>query len=109
MVPAMDRPDATVARDKVEQLVNRIADLQIASIAGIKVLPDYGLATPALTCTITLKDGSNLVFKFAKKKDGDSYVLQASGHDLLFNVPSWKVTPLLKIKTDDLFISNKKP
>jgi len=107
MVPARDKPNATVARDKVEQLVNRIADLQIGSIAGTKVLPDYGLATPTLTCTITLKDGSSRVWKFGKKKDGDGYVLQTSNHDLLFNIPSWKVKPLLEIKTDDLFSNDQ--
>jgi hypothetical protein len=102
MVPITENPDTPVDRKKVEQLVNRIADMQISSIAGTEVRSAYGLDTPALTCTITLNNGKTTTWKFGKKKDEESYVLQASNQDFLFNIPAWKIKPLLKVKPEDL-------
>ena len=96
--------------ERRDALVNRLAGLTIAGILGPKVEPAYGLARPALRCTVELDSGLVLEYLFGRQQPpqpagkggaplpqepaGQSFVLKLSNQERLFRVDGWQVDEL---------------
>lgn len=109
----------------VNRMAGKLAHLNLSDIAGAKALPEYGLATPRATVTVTLKpdpaaasanDASTPAASVAgeivtftvggENEDGRVYVKSGSG-PYVFEVSGPSVKPFIEAGPDTLFQVDK--
>lgn len=83
-------------------LVRKLADLNIQSLLGTEVKPEYRQDEPELEFTVTRKGGEVLRYRISKPKEESYYVLKRSDLDQYFKVAEFTVNPIKETVRDKL-------
>jgi Domain of unknown function (DUF4340) len=86
----------TVNQAGAQDLAGKLAGLRIGAVLGTGAKPEYGLDKPALTLSLTRKDGRKLEYQLGPTgKDGYA-VLKSSARPEYFRIPSYTADALIK-------------
>ena len=94
--------------EEVTDLLGKLTGLQIQSVLGTEVKPEYRLDSPDLEFKLVLKQGEPLDYRFAKPEGESYYVLKRSDLDYYFKIPQFSVKPLLEANRQKLVQSEVK-
>ncbi len=105
--------DGEVDAAAVKSLVGKARTINIEAPVGKTEAPEYGLASPLATVTLTTGTStiagapppstSEVTLKVGKKLEADNqYYLKASNNPYVVKVAAWAVTPLLEKGKEDL-------
>nr|WP_320013065.1 DUF4340 domain-containing protein [uncultured Desulfobulbus sp.] len=102
-----------VEAHRLNGLLNRLTGLSISAILGSEDKPEYGLAKPVFSYSVSLENGQIISYSFAQKTAAQtpddqaspqesSYILKTSALNQLVQVDGWQVDALKKIKRTDI-------
>jgi hypothetical protein len=92
---------AAVDTDKLEGIVDRLADLTYDTVLGAKDAVEASDGAP-FALTVKKAEGEPTVYTFVKEKDGDDFVLTTSASPFAFRVQKWQVDKLREATRDGL-------
>lgn len=88
--------------DEARSLIGKLAGLQIQSVLGTEIKPEYGQDSPDLEFTLVLQDARRVTYRFSKPKDETYFVLKTSDRDHYFKVAEFTVDPIKEMTPDKL-------
>lgn len=91
----------------VQKLVTAIAELRFAEALGRKREAEYGLDAPALTFTLTRKDGTARRYRIGKA--GEEVYLAVSDRPELFRLARWTADSLLEAARREALLAKEEP
>lgn len=99
--------EGTLKPDAADKFATKLAQLRIGSVLGKQEQPDYGLKTPALTLSVTRKNGQELGYRLAEMTDKkEQYVLKVSSRAEYFRLPGYTAEPLIKAAKYDALVDH---
>jgi hypothetical protein len=96
------KPDEGVDQEKVDALVDAIAELQITSLHHEASGVEQQLDTSTIKAKVKTKGGDELVYQFNKPKDGDNYVLKRSDKPFSYTIAAASVDRIVSIDRNQL-------
>jgi hypothetical protein len=79
-----------------QDLAGKLAQLRIGAVLGTEAKPEYGLDKPALTLSVTRKDGTKLDYLLGPTGKEGYAVLKSSARPEYFRVPGYTADALIK-------------
>jgi hypothetical protein len=96
------KSDEEVDQEKIDALVEAIADLQITSLHNAPSGVEQYLDASTIEVKVKTKSGDELVYQFNKPKDGDNYVLKRSDQPFSYTIPATSVDRIVSIDRNQL-------
>ena len=82
---------ATIDALTAGEVFENASGVNISDVLGKEEKPEYGLATPAYSYTVSLKNGNKLEYKFGKLAGTNFFVLRQPNGEFYLKVDSWFV------------------
>lgn len=79
---------------EIQLLLSQVSSLGFQDVLGKKNDPAYGLDSPLFELVLVDKAGQRLIYRYAKLKDSEDYVLKPSNSDYYFQVAKHSVESL---------------
>lgn len=82
--------------DAAAELARLLAGLRIGAVLGREEKPEYGLDEPALSLSLTRKDGEEVTYRLGKRTEEEGYVLKVSTRPEYFALPAFAAERLIE-------------